>query len=466
MPASKDQDQAQLRNTSSRHKPKTPSLALLNLAETFLKFSPRIQIREPAWVFIDIASTSHLFGGEESLMRSAAQLATDLGFLVQCAIADTPAGAQALAMAQPKTIVSLGKEREMLLSLSLCHLLHLEGLVPWENPEQIKNIIQFFTALGFKKIGDLIRFSQLSFHERWGSVGTLLWKRIQTTDRQVVSPLVPTMALHDYAYFDFPLSLLSLLLYQLEKSLDFLLARLTGRRLFVKKIKICLHCEYSRAQHEVSIEPHTPGRNRTLLLRLLEQKLSLISLENPIREFEIEIIPCPEQEQQLDFFEPRETDDDRLQILFNLFTQSALKPGHYHISPAVLPEQTWQLSLSPPKNQASSPRIAEMSSTSSAPQIESKSHSSPNEIPLPYYGSSVLSAPRPTRMLSRPQNLCLEELIDLKFLSSTPIERLENQWWDQPIARDYYFAISKSGQCLWVYRDSQSDEYFLHGYFD
>src|SRR5262249_24705059 len=79
------------------------------LVEAFLKYSPRVQFRtasarevkgdvsktsssrvasdEPCLVFIDIASTSHLFQGEEGLMRSAASLARDLGFGVQCAIA-------------------------------------------------------------------------------------------------------------------------------------------------------------------------------------------------------------------------------------------------------------------------------------------------------------------------------------------------------------------------------------------
>ena len=59
---------------------------------------------------------------------------------------------------------------------------------------------------------------------------------------------------------------------------------------------------------------------------------------------------------------------------------------------------------------------------------------------------------------------------------------LENAWWEVTgeasqvqahgrtnevaLKRDYYFAVSSEGQCLWIYQDLTSHEYFLHGYFD
>ncbi|MES2855838.1 MAG: hypothetical protein V4692_08240, partial [Bdellovibrionota bacterium] len=91
----------------------------------------------------------------------------------------------------------------------------------------------------------------------------------------------------------------------------------------------------------------------------------------------------------------------------------------------------------------------------------------------PEYGANIASAPRPTRILPQPILLTLEELQGLKILSYNPIERLEDAWWEEArgptepgLKRDYYFAVSREGQCLWVYQDLQSEEYFLHGYFD
>lgn len=45
--------------------------------------------------------------------------------------------------------------------------------------------------------------------------------------------------------------------------------------------------------------------------------------------------------------------------------------------------------------------------------------------------------------------------------------RIESGWWDnQDIARDYYVAITRKGERLWVYQDRRSQQWFLHGRFD
>lgn len=463
------------------------------VAEAFLKFSPRVQFRTSAsrsgpeahWIFLDIASTAHLFArpaasssnlsGEEGLMLSACNLAQDLGFGVQCAIADTPAGAQAFAMShhpdrahdKGSTIIPPGEERERLRSLSLPQLLHLEGLEPWARPALIENIVTFFMMLGFKNIGDLARFSASSLQERWGSVGELLWKRLNAQDRQVISPLSPTEPLEDYVHLDFPLSLASLLLHQTGKSIEFLFARLQGRRLFASQLVIILHCEYSGTQHKIMIEPNTPSRDHGLFLTLLEERLSHISLENPIRDFEVKTVPCPEKTRQLDFFEPRVTDSERVQTLFSLLGQSQLPAGLYRIEPAVLPEQGWRLASSPEEREIE-PDVPLLPRHFSVGEPHKDYRGDGTAIaPQPYYGEALMRAPRPTRILKEPMPLSLVELERLTILSSHPIERLETGWWEsKTICRDYYFAVSPEGECLWIFRDPTTEEYFLHGYFD
>lgn len=486
------------------------------VAEAFLKYSPRVSYREQAersgreatlWLFLDIASTSHLFishapthadtrasqrlaanqatietsTGEEGLMRSALSLARDLGFGVQCAVADTPAGAQAFALSHPNTIIPPGEERDRLKSLSLPHLLSLEGLEAWAKPSAIESIITFFMMLGFKTAGDLSRFTSASLQERWGETGALLWKRLNAQDRQVISPLTPTEPLTDYVHLDFPISLVSLLLHQMEKSVDFLFARLQGRRFYAAKLVLTLHCEYSKTRHKIEIEPNTPSRDRDLFLTLLENRLSDLDLANPIRDFEVHVVPVPEKTRQLDFFEPRTSDNDKVQTLFSLLSQSSVKPGFYRIEPAVMPEQGWRLAATFAEAASGSGRDED--AEEEYPHLISSGHLSVTEhhpdyegegfavTPTPRYGEAVMRAPRPTRILREPMPLSLEELQELKILSSNPLERLEYGWWESEKdqyrpKRDYYFAISAEGRCLWIFQDLRTEEYFLHGYFD
>lgn len=492
------------------------SVSMKAVIEAFLKYSPRVQARPvekmaaelirpgtPHWVFIDIGSTSHLFHGEEGLIRSCMSLSRDLGFGVQCAAADTPAGAQAFAMAHHLSgrtaasdgsmyICPPGEERERLKQLSLPHLLHLEGLEPWAKPSTVENLTAFFMMLGFKTVGDLSRFTADSLQERWGETGGILWKRLNAQDRPTISALLPTEPLEDYVHLDFPVSLVSLLLHQTQRSLDFLFARLQGRRLFAQKLTLILHCEYSKAQHKIEIEPKTPSRNRELFATLLENKLGEISLENPIRDFEAHIVPCPEKSQQLDFFEPRSTDFDKLQTLLSLLGQSSVKPGLYKIEPSVLPEKSWQLVDSPEEADFSSAHLKSAPGHQIPASLVSGStvglEGGVAIAPQPRYGESILRAPRPTRLLKNPLPLSIQELQKLKILSSNPIERLESAWWESDDAydgggsskeseencgrrsswqkRDYYFAVSNDRQCLWIYQDLRTEEYFLHGYFD
>lgn len=453
------------------------------MAEAFLKFSPRVQFREPNWLFIDIASTSHLFLGEEGLMRSAMSLARDLGFGVQCAIADTPAGAQAFAVAHSQKLVAPGEEREQLKALSLPLLLELEGLHAWTKPRAIESIVSFFMMLGFDKIGELSRFTFASWQERWGEAGALLWRRLNSQDRQMISPLLPTEPLEDFVHFDFPIALTSLLLHQMQKSLDFLFARLQGRRLFAQKLTFIFHCEYSNARHTVEIAPNMPSRDRELYMTLLENRLSSIELENPVREVEIKIMPCPEQTRQLDFFEPRTSDNDKLQSLFSLLLQSQVQPGFYKIEPSIMPETGWRLCSegpntavppAPPSTRSARQMSLDMATpTTRHDVLHEQAWLSENEnlgptaiAPDPRYGEAVARAPRPTRMLREPRVIPFDELSRLNILSISPIERLESRWWEEDARRDYFFAVSPEGQCLWVYRDSRTETYFLHGYFD
>lgn len=44
-------------------------------------------------------------------------------------------------------------------------------------------------------------------------------------------------------------------------------------------------------------------------------------------------------------------------------------------------------------------------------------------------------------------------------------ERIDNQWWQQRQARDYYIARTDSGVFCWVYRDCLQQRWYLHGLF-
>lgn len=422
-----------------------------SVAENFLTLTPRVHYRAPGLVFMDITGTAKMFGGEQKLLDEALHVSREFFSDATAAISDTPWGAQALAAEKPGAISQPTRELADLESAPLSRLHQLEGLIAWRSNSEVEDIVDFFHMLGIHRLGEIRRFQVDSFRERWKDTGTLIWKRMNGLDKQVISPLLPTEALQDYIHLDFPVSLLPFLLHCLEKSLKRLMARLQGRGEFAQKIVMSLFCEYSGQVHLIELEPASPGRNLELFMKLLENKLSEVSLDNPIQQIEVEVIPCPEKIQQLSFFEPRVSDQEKLSQLVSLFNQASLTTGFLKAKDEVLPEEAWEVT----------PEFEEYEPIEDAVEIEGQSF----QI-RPAYGFSLSQAPRPSRLLKKPRALGRGELDRFQFLSHQPIERLEDSWWETSRGRDYYFALSAKGEFVWLFFDRIESQYYLHGYFD
>lgn len=44
-------------------------------------------------------------------------------------------------------------------------------------------------------------------------------------------------------------------------------------------------------------------------------------------------------------------------------------------------------------------------------------------------------------------------------------ERIEDNWWQTPVSRDYFLARGPDGQPLWIFQDRRSRRWFVHGIF-
>jgi protein ImuB len=422
-----------------------------SVAENFLVFSPRVHFRDPGLVFVDVGSTAHLFGGEQALMTEALALTKDFYPDATASISDTPFAAQVFSNYYSEYIAPPAHEIDELRPMPLKALSHLEGLIAWRSQREIEDLIQFFQILGLNCVGEIKDFEVESFRERWKNTGALLWKRLHGLDKQVISPLEPSVFLEDYIYLDFPISLTSFLLHCLEKSFRKLFARLQGRCEFAQKVQIHLQCEYSNQCHIIELAPAHPSRDLDTYMKLLENKLESVNLENPIKEIEISIVSCNEKVQQLDFWQPRASDDDKLKKLVNVLDQATLTTGFLKLGDSLMPEDSWSVAA----------EHEDYTSIEDTVAVDGLAYQL-----KPAYSKNIHHAPRPSLVLKEPKPLSDFEFRCLQLLSPYPIERIENDWWDQSRGRDYYIALSRQGRCLWVFHDLIEDEYFLHGFFD
>lgn len=427
-------------------KPQEPSCA-----EMFLTFSPRVQFRYSQWVFIDVESTARMFGGEDKLLSLALERAHKIDPDARAAIGNTTYSAQAFAEVQSGFISSPDKEREQLGRLPLRTLLVLEGLKAWSKPSQIEHIIQFFSSVGIHSIDETFKFQASSFRERWGDIGALLHRRLHNLDSQVISPLISQEPLVNYGYFDDPVSHIPLLMNRVEPCLQQLFLRLEGLNRFCAKLQIVFHCEYSTQRHSILIEPVCPNRDIGLYVDLLVERVEKLDFTNPVREFEIFLYDVPEKIQQLDFFEPRDLQQDRWRRLISFAQQNDVEMGFLQVEKSPWPEQSYSFKTDIPIESIAKDEIVFLEGG-----IQVKS----------VYAKALQNSPRPSLLLKEPLQLSASERQKLKFISRFPIERIEGSWWRDKKERDYYFALTEENQLLWVYKDRLKDEFFVQGYFD
>jgi len=90
------------------------------------------------------------------------------------------------------------------------------------------------------------------------------------------------------------------------------------------------------------------------------------------------------------------------------------------------------------------------------------------ETPAQYLRGDHAGAPRPQWLLNPPVAIgTREEALHWRGkieLQQGP-ERIEGNWWQEPVARDYYIARRQDNVRLWVYRDLHRQQWYVQGIF-
>ncbi len=95
---------------------------------------------------------------------------------------------------------------------------------------------------------------------------------------------------------------------------------------------------------------------------------------------------------------------------------------------------------------------------------------------LALHVSSEATAPAATQTSSRRPFWLLPEPQPVRWLQGQPHwqgalqliggpERIEDNWWQEPVSRDYYIARGTRGQYYWLFHDRLRQQWYVHGLF-
>jgi protein ImuB len=136
--------------------PEADKALLVRLNDWARRYTPLAAIDPPDGLVLDIAGSTHLFGGEKALLDDAVSRLGTLGFTARAAIAGTPEAAAALARARPNTIVPPGEEEHALRPLPL-RALRID-------PQALSGL----ERLGLKRVEDVLLRPRAPFAARFG----------------------------------------------------------------------------------------------------------------------------------------------------------------------------------------------------------------------------------------------------------------------------------------------------------
>jgi len=136
--------------------PEADDEGLTRLATWCMRYSPLVAADRPNGVWIEVAGSAHLFGGEEALLQDLTRRLRRAGVNARAAIADTPGAAWAVARHSPERIIVPGGMAAAIAELPVAAL-----RLPVDTVDALRR-------LGVERIGQLAAMPNAPLTRRFG----------------------------------------------------------------------------------------------------------------------------------------------------------------------------------------------------------------------------------------------------------------------------------------------------------
>ncbi len=264
--------------------------SLPELASLLLQFSPKVAIRPPEMLYIDIYSTTHLFGGEKKIFERLKIFFSEQNVKAKLAIADDIATAGALAH-NTEGIAGKGESEKILSSLPIDLLLFLVNPLCKPTKKEIQHasqMIQVLSMLGIQTLGGLARLPASTIGPKFGKLGVELHRRARGMESLPFRPFEPLIHNRESETFNDSISHVESLLFILKNLLGKLEDRLKKDQRVALGITLYLETEHAQ-ELEVSLPFTKPLRIDQAWFRIIREKLFQVRIEAPYISMAVEV---------------------------------------------------------------------------------------------------------------------------------------------------------------------------------
>ncbi|MBC8035961.1 MAG: DNA polymerase Y family protein [Rhizobiales bacterium] len=419
---------------------------LARIADWCDRFTPYVALDVPRGLLLDVTGAAHLFGGEQMMLNRIRESLHAQGFAVRGAMAGTAMASRAFARHRDGAIIASGEEAKAIAPLPI-EALNLDTVTT-----------HAFRRAGLKTVGQAASRKRSELTARFGAA------TVTTLDQALGhagKPVSPRRPLPDYwkeQGFAEPIVTEEAIRLTLKSLATALSKVLEQRGEGARRLEAAFFRADGAVRH-IAIEMGTPTREPAIVERLFREKLD--ALADPLDPgFGFDLIrlsasrteraDCETVDLDAGASEKKEIGFliDRLAARFGSHRILSFQPNGTHI-----PEAAW---------------------TAVPAQ-----YSQPSKLSWEKIRSAGDAPRRPLRLFARPEpvillttvpdspHLCWRRAQHAVMQCEGP-ERIAMEWWRHPApqpARDYFRVEDSEGRRYWLYRNGDSEQWFLHGLF-
>ncbi len=448
---------------------------LIDLAFTF---SPLVEHTADDTVVLNVSGQNLLFGSPansgpavddnatihsvRALASEIVRRATQLNFKVNVSIAANPDAAIHAARAfKGVTVIPVGEESLQLGNLSLKTLDYSLADIEQERVAGIEETLELW---GLRTFSDLAGLPLAGVAQRLGQAGLRLQKLAQgKSDRQMVL-VQPPLGFEQSLELEHPVAELEPLSFILSRLLNQLCANLHSHALATNELRLHLNLE-DRSEHERTISLPIPMQNPKTLLRLLLFEIEALPPRAAVISITIIAEPVKPRMAQTGLFIPLTPEPEKLELTLARLAKlvGADKVGSPEILDTHRPDafRMKRFSIS-----------TQNKSRNRQPAIGNRECVMGFRVFRPPWRAEVQTLHgRPTRI--RAQDVKLSCLVRGQVVCASGPWRTSGDWWRPDVwVRDEWDiavadSIPKQSEVLCrIYRDVQSEEWFVEGIYD
>jgi hypothetical protein len=373
---------------------------------------------------------------------------------VACGIAEMRAGVARIAIAaelaaktaQPQTAVMVdGDERSFIAPIPLNVFAGHDKL------------LTLLDGVGVRTCGELAALDREAVEVRFGAEAVGLWQWSRAEDvRRVFSRTAPEHLHAATDFVDYVVTDPERLIFVANALFASVCDQLRARGEHARRVLLTLSLG-DRTSWQRTIRPARPTASRAVWLRLTRALLERLTVADAVTGVMIEVMATePATAVQGDLFDPgfatAAAVDSAVARLIELQGNIVVQPQTTR-HPLAEQRTEWQTE---PNDWVQAPNVQ----TPDLPVAQ------PAELQL--------------RLLSQPREILVETInrrdhvLPIRFrdgqwqqiVTAAGPDRISGGKWDSTYAREYFRAVTVTGDLVWIYRDAREDRWFLHGYWD